>query len=237
MQYPADKLTEIQSKLGIQFTKPNLLVTALTHSSFSKRFQPPLADNERLEFFGDAILKMVVSEYLFTHYPDDSEGDLTKIRARLVSDKNLSQISLSLGIGEYLWLSNSEIHTGGNSRRSNLANAFEAILGAIYLDQGYQVTHDFFIKILHTDEQQQIMHVPISDYKSHLQEILQQQKSPLPVYKIVEEHGPDHEKLFRIKVEVKMDGKNQDFEGKGHTKKEAQQHAAKEAIESLPEKA
>jgi len=222
------ELQELEKKLGISFLNKALLNQCLTHSSFAHEAGIP--DNERLEFLGDAILKLVTSEHLYNKFPTKPEGDLTKYRAAIISDETLAKIASAVRLGEYLLLSENEKRTGGARRKSNVANAFEALLGAIYLDGGVGKARDFILDFLREEIEKVSREGYISDYKSALQEYVQKQKWELPHYRVVGETGPRHKKVFEIAVKIKgrILGK-----GKGANKKEAEQKAAEEALKTL----
>ncbi len=233
-----DNLVELESKMGVVFKDKLLLRTALTHSSYAKqkanRFL--VQDNERLEFLGDAVLKLLASRYLFKRYPRYLEGQLTKIRAKLVSDKNLYKLALQLDLGKYILFSFGEKNTGGAEKISNLANAFEAVLGACYLDQGIDAVQQFFETLIDKNLDDFLSEEQLGDYKTQLQEFFQRKKMPLPIYTVTHIEGPDHQKIFYIKVTIEYKGEGQDFFGTGHSKKEGEQSAAKSALEALNQK-
>ena len=219
---------------GIVFDNKELLYTAFTHSSFAKRKrQLNIQDNERLEFLGDAVLKLVISEYLFNHYPECQEGDLTKIRSRIISDQSLSFIANHLNMGPYILFSYGERNTGGEKKTSNLANVFEALLGSYYLDKGLGATKTFLVTLLEEEEEAIMGLTKTQDHKTVLQELLQQHQWPLPEYNVFKEEGPDHKKIFLVEAIITI-GKNIIKSiGQGNSKKEAEQCAAKFAIEHL----
>ena len=225
------QLKELESKLGIGFLNQNLLNQALTHASYAyeikKKEKKVIADNERLEFLGDAILKLVTSEHLLNKFPTYQEGDLTKIRAMVVSDETLSQVARRFNLGGYLLLGANEKRTGGILRKSNLANAFEALIGATYLDQGIGKTRDLLLDFL-KEEIEKVSQVGyIRDYKSTFQEYVQKKGCGLPAYQVTREIGPKHKRIFVVeaKVKGKICGR-----GKGLSKKEAEQSAARQAL-------
>jgi len=221
-------LHELEKKLGTSFLNKSLLNQSLTHSSYGHENKIP--DNERLEFLGDAILKLVISEYIYHKYPDRAEGDLTKIRAAVISDETLAGVGRKLVLGVYLLLSANEKRTGGVRRKSNLANTFEALIGAVYLDAGIGKSRDMIINFLQDEIEKVSRAGYITDYKSALQEYVQKNKWDLPRYRIVKETGPRHRRVFWIDVKIK--GKNYGV-GKGGNKKESQQRAAKHALGQL----
>lgn len=228
------RLAEFQRIAGISFRNSGLLLTALTHSSYARYSKKGgVQDNERLEFFGDAVLKLIVSEYLLKKFPSASEGDLTKIRAQLISDKNLAFLSEKLKMGDFLMMSYGEKNTGGNKRLSNLANAMEAVLGAYYLDSGLPAVHQFFTELLIRHEKELLAQDYVVDYKTALQEHLQRRKKGLPEYRTVREEGPEHDKIFYVTVTVDGDDERRPYEGTGRSKKDAEQMAAKQASLAL----
>ncbi len=224
-----------EKKLGLDFIDKNLLFSALTHSSFSnyKVEKGKANNNERLEFFGDAVLKLVVSEYLYKKFFDMDEGQLTKIRAQIVSDRMLARFAKDINLGEYMFFSYGEKNTGGKQRKSNLANAIEAILGAIYLDRGIEETQNFFLRLFSGYEKEMILDGTDVNYKTTLQEILQQNKKALPVYTVLKEEGPEHAKCFSVEVEFIYKGRLIKAIGKNVTKKEAEQKAAEKALDLI----
>ena len=222
------ELAELERKVRISFLNKALLNQALTHSSYAHELGIP--DNERLEFLGDAVIKLAVTEYIYNKFPDRAEGDLTKIRASAISDETFAKVASHVRLGNYLLLSSNERHTGGARRKSNVANAFEALIGAIYLDAGIGKARDFILDFLR-EEISKISRVGyILDYKSSLQEYIQKKKWGMPHYRILKESGPRHKKVFLVAVKVKnkVYGK-----GQGLNKKEAEQAAATQALKRL----
>lgn len=222
-------MKELQEKLGYQYKKPAYLSTALTHSSFANESKQKCESNERLEFLGDAILSIVVSDYLFKHCPELPEGDLTKLRASLVCEKSLCRFSKSLGVGDYLKLSRGERHSGGAERPSILADAFEAIIASIYLDGGMEEARSFILRFV-VPEIKNPKPRAFKDYKTALQEIIQQNPEEKLHYVLVGETGPDHNKHFVVEVHLNS---NVIGKGGGRSKKEAEQQAAREALELM----
>lgn len=222
------ELREIEKKLGASFLNLNLLNQSFTHSSYGH--EKTLPDNERLEFLGDAILKLVVSEYIYNKFPEKAEGDLTKIRAAVISDETLAVISRKMDLGAHLLMSENERRTGGSRRKSNLANVFEALLGALFLDSGVGKVRDLIIEKLRSEIELNSRAGYISDHKSALQEHSQKRKWDLPHYKVIKESGPKHRRVFWM--EVKVHGKWYGV-GRGGTKKEAEQRAAQVALRKL----
>lgn len=224
------KLKELELVIGYEFKDPSLFINALTHSSYANENHWDMNDNERLEFLGDAVLGMVIANYLYRLFNQYKEGDLTKIRASIVSELALSEIARTIGLGEYLYLGRGESNTGGKERDSVLADAMEAVIGAVYLDGGIQKVEKFIINLFTPLMDKTLMGKGFQDYKTNLQEILQRNGSGEISYKTVSEMGPDHDKSFV--VEVYYDGKIMG-RGRGKSKKEAEQGAAREAVERI----
>lgn len=226
-------LTKLEKNLGIKFKNPELLIMALTHRSFlNEHHDTHLHNNERLEFLGDAVLELITTEYLFKTYPDRSEGELTSFRSALVKTSSLSETSLSLGIGEFIQMSKGEEVTGGRNRPYILANTFESILGAIYLDQGYQASTNFVTTKLLPKISKIIEDRLDIDPKSKLQEISQEVLNFTPIYELLSSSGPDHNKDFLMAVKIS----NRVFgEGRGKSKQDAEQNAAQEALNNWQE--
>lgn len=222
------ELHELEKKLGVSFLNKNLLNQSLTHSSFGHENNIP--DNERLEFLGDAVLKLVITEYLYNKFPGHAEGELTKIRAAVISDDTLAGLGKKLDLGDFLLLSGNENKSGGQKRKSNIANAFEAIVGAAYLDAGLGRARDLIIDVLREEVEKVSRAGYISDYKSTVQEYAQKHKRELPHYRVIKESGPKHRKVFWIEVKVK--GRRYGI-GRGANKKEAEQRAAAMALKRL----
>lgn len=222
------QLEELMDKLEIWFSDLYLLDKALTHSSYTfENKLPSTMNNERLEFLGDAVLKLVASEYLYERFPDYQEGDMTKIRAILISDNVLSKIADKISIGEYLNLGYHEERSGGRTRPSTLACAFEALLGALYIDGKMTDIQDLLLKLL-SEEVTDIDSDDVkNNFKAVLQEFTQAKDNSLPVYIVINEMGPAHDKTFEI--EVFINNKSYGI-GQGKSKKEAQQNAAKQAL-------
>jgi ribonuclease-3 len=229
----AGEIAELESVLGHRFRDPSLLFRALTHSSRipERESDDPVEDNEKLEFLGDAVLELVVSEQLVRVFPDWGEGKLSKSRARLVNAAALSLAAQRLGLGQHLRLGRGEEKTGGRSKPALLADAYEAVISAIYLDSGLEAARGFVNRSLvegaMTVEAERLGR---TDHKSALQELLQSRGIAPGSYHIVEETGPDHQKMFR--VEVRISG-NITAVGMGRTKKEAEQLAAVAALNML----
>ena len=222
-------IKDLEVAIGYRFRNISLLQNALTHSSYAnERWHNSLLCNERLEFLGDSILGMLVAEYLFRSFPDRPEGELTRMRADMVCEKTLAAAANRIGLGEHLLLGHGEEQGGGRARASILADAMESVIAACFLDGGM----DAALKVV---QQFILVEVPVkkmhnADYKTALQELVQQKKNQALSYVLVGESGPDHDKHFD--VEVKLNG-NVVGSGSGSSKKRAEQMAAKTAIEKL----
>ena len=221
-------LQELEKKLGLSFLNKSLLNQALAHSSYGH--EKGLPDNERLEFLGDAVLKLVTTEYLYNKFPERAEGELTKIRASVISDDTLAIIAKGLVLGDYLLLSENETRSGGQRRKSNIGNAVEALIGALYLDAGLGKSRDMVIDLLRDEIEKVSRAGYISDYKSALQEYAQKHKYELPHYRVIKETGPKHRRVFWMEVKVK--GKRYGI-GRGANKKEAEQRAAAVGLKQI----
>ena len=220
---------EFEERIGYRFRDRGLLETALTHSSYANESKTPIPNNERLEFLGDAVLSIVVSDYLF-HRFHMAEGDLTKLRASIVCEKGLFQIASHIGLAQEIRLGRGEEHTGGRQRPSIVSDAMEAVIAAIYLDGGLDQARQFLLPHVEqflTDPEEQ---PPFRDYKTILQEIVQQNPEEKLAYVLVGESGPDHCKLFSVEVHLNS---NVIGRGGGRSKKEAEQQAAREALELM----
>lgn len=226
-------LTELQKQLGITFHDISLLEHALIHSSFvNENSQPGLTSNERMEFFGDAVLGFVVAEKLFTDYPEMTEGGMTKLRATLVRRETLARIAKRLTLGDYLYLGKGEEGSGGRSKPANLASLMEAVIAAVFYDRGIEETRNFILTHLQPELEIALEEGAGIDYKSELQQIIQASTQKPPVYTIVDASGPDHSKVFT--AEVSVDGTVLG-RGRGRSKKTAEAEAARAAIQSLPD--
>ena len=213
-----------QERIGYHFQNEALLIQALTHSSYAnEKHMKKLSDNERLEFLGDAVLELTSSEFLFSNYPQLTEGELTKLRASIVCEPTLAMCTEAIKLGDYLLLGKGEDQTGGRKRKSILSDALEAVIGAIYLDGGFANAKEFILRFILTDiEHKQLFY----DSKTILQEVVQGKHEQLS-YVLLEETGPDHDKNFMVGV---MIGDKQVSKGTGHTKKAAEQEAAYQAL-------
>jgi len=224
------QLQELESKIGITFLNKSLLNQSLTHSSYAHESRNKLHDNERLELLGDAVIKLVISEYLYNKFPTYQEGDLTKIRAVAISDEILGSVAKKIRLGMYIQLGSNERRTGGMDRRSNLANALEALIGAIHLDAGLGKARDVLLELLIPEIEKISKEGYIKDYKSALQEFVQKKKWGLPYYHVIKEEGLKHKKIFWMEVKIMGQGHGV---GRGANKKEAEQAAAKIALLKL----
>ena len=217
-------LSKIQEYLGYKFNNLTFLQTALTHRSYSAEKNLDYC-NERMEFLGDSILSAVVSEYLYRKYFDDNEGKLSQIKSQMVSAKNLSIWAKKVKLDDFVLVSFSEEANGARERETLLCDSFEAVIGAVYLDSDFLTVKSFIEKFI--KEQKEIA---FTDYKSYFQELIQAKHQSLPEYRIVGEHGPDHEKTFEVEVYVKE--KYYGY-GLGNSKKQAEQKAAESAVRKL----
>jgi ribonuclease-3 len=223
-----EKISELEKKIGIKFKKHDLLLQALTHRSYlNENPKWHLDHNERLEFLGDAVLELVVTEYLYNKYPNP-EGDLTNWRASLVNAIMMAKVSAKIDLNEYLLLSRGESKDVGRARQYILANALEAVIGAIYLDRGYETASDFISRFIIGELPKILEEKAYKDYKSLFQERAQDEAGITPTYEVMKEWGPDHAKHFRIGVFLEKDLIG---EGEGPAKQDAQQEAAKDALE------
>ena len=218
-------LTELMGRIGYRFKNPALLEKALTHSSYANEGRHGLESNERLEFLGDSVLGMIAAVYLFER-EKQPEGALTKLRASIVCEKALCGYSRTLELGRFLLLGRGEKQTGGDARPSILADAFEAVVAAIYLDGGMEPARTFVMRFLEKEVEEKNK-LPFRDYKTTLQEIVQQNPEEKLEYVLVGESGPDHSKQFTVEVHLNS---NVIGCGRGRSKKEAEQQAAREAL-------
>lgn len=225
-------MDELERKLNYSFKDRALLLTALSHSSYANENKGEgLMSNERLEFLGDSVLGQVVASYLYLNFPQMPEGKMTRLRAELVCEHSLHRVACSLELGKYIRLGKGEEHSGGRQRESILADAVEAVIASLYLDGGLDVARNFINEHILAevcgDEPQ-----PMSDYKTALQELIQRKPGQSLSYELVSESGPDHRKIFMVRVILNDEeiGK-----GSGRTKKEAEQSAARNGLEEISE--
>ncbi len=214
----------LEAVIGYTFKNPGLLTTALTHTSYANESRVSVEHNERLEFLGDSVLQIVSADYLFRAYADRPEGDLTKIRSSLVSEGALFQFAQEIHLGDYLLLGKGEERNGGRTRPSIVSDAFEALIAALYLDGGMEVARGFILPFITEGKRAE------ADYKTQLQEIVQQNPEERLSYIVEQESGPDHDKHFVVAVRFNSDCVAR---GEGRSKKSAEQHAAREALKLL----
>ena len=222
-------LEEFQGKIRYYFNDKELLIEALSHSSYANEKRKGRNSNERLEFLGDSVLSIVVSQYLFEHFTHLPEGELTKLRASLVCEKSLYEFAKQIDLGEHILLGKGEENTGGRERVSILADAFEAVIAAVFLDGGLEAAKRHILKFIPKDIDDR-KPVSFSDHKTILQEIIQKNPEEKVEYKLVGQSGPDHNKAFKVQVRLNS---NVIGTGIGRSKKEAEQMAAKEALELM----
>ncbi|MGZ4854155.1 MAG: ribonuclease III [Candidatus Angelobacter sp.] len=242
-------LATLQSALGHTFKRPEMLERALTHSSHAHEeskaggsdASAEKLDNEQFEFLGDAVLGLVTSQLLFEKFPTFHEGQLSKLKAHLVSAEHLVNVATRIGLGQYLRLGRGEERSGGRSKGTLLSDAIEAVIAAMYLDAGLEKTREFIIRQILTSELETITadgegEFSLADHKSALQELLQSSGRQQPVYVTVKEEGPDHRKTFTVEARIYLQGQSKTeyvARAEGGTKKKAEQLAAKQALEHL----
>lgn len=223
-------LTQLQKILNVTFANVKVLLTAITHRSYLNEHREATWDhNERLEFLGDAVLELVVTDFLFAEYPDKPEGELTAIRAALVNTVSLSAAAEKLGVNQFLLMSKGEAKDVGRARQYILANVFEACIGAIYIDQGYGEAKTFIAGRLFPQTDEIVRKRLWQDAKSRFQELSQEHASVTPTYETVGQTGPDHDRVFTVGVFLRRE---KIAEGTGRSKQEAEQEAAERAIEA-----
>jgi ribonuclease-3 len=222
-------MNPLEERIGYKFRNSLLLAEALTHPSISLERKNYPFDNQRLEFLGDAVLQLVVTEHLYKMFPDFPEGTLTKLRTRIVSRAGLKNHAVEIGLGAYLMMGRGEDASGGRARASTLSDAFEALIGALYLDGGYGVVRDFIIREARQDFALMVEQPDEINPKGHLQELLQSIAASAPVYEILSQSGPEHQKTFSCRVVW------EDIElarGVGRSKKQAEVAAATLALDN-----
>ena len=231
---PSTRCAELEARLGHTFRDPSLCETAMTHTSWlNEAGQPDRSDNERLEFLGDAVLDLVVSDVLMRRFPDRREGDLSRARAALVSENALAQVAVAIDLGRFILLGRGEERTGGRARPSILANTLEALIGAIYIDAGFDTAAAVAAGLFEGRIEDVDSHARL-DYKSRLQERAQALWQTAPVYEVVAEDGPDHDKRFEVALSLAGRPYGRAV---GRSKKEAEQGAAAAALEALDREA
>ena len=225
-------MNNLETKLGYVFRDKSLLSTALTHRSYiNEHHQLALSDNERLEFLGDSVLGLCVSDFLIQKYAASPEGDLTKIRAMLVGEKNLAQLAIDLQIGDFLLIGHGEETSGSRHKESFLANALEAVIAAVYLDSDFNKVKEIITNLIDPlVRNNNLSSADFFDYKTALQELCQKRYKTIPAYIVVDSKGPEHAKIFEVQVAVV--NKLTEY-GSGRSKKEAEKQAAKKAWEML----
>jgi ribonuclease-3 len=226
-----DNIEAIQKALGVSFKRPALLRQALVHSSYANE-NPGLSpsSNERLEFLGDAVLDMVVATKLYHDFPSLSEGEMTKLRALLVRRDTLAKMARAIGIGDILYLGKGEEASGGRDKPANLSGAFEALIGAIFLDLGITVARSFILRQINAEIKKIAGQRIATDYKSALQELIQARQQQTPTYHVIEALGPDHDKRFTVEVRVADTVLGR---GSGKSKRAAETEAARASLERL----
>lgn len=221
-------LNSLEKEIGYVFKKRSLLKQAVTHRSYANENRGSGPFNERLEFLGDAVLSLISADFLYKKFPSMAEGDLTKLRSSLVCTASLSEYARRIKLGDYLLLGKGELAAGGNERDSNLENAFEALIAAVYLDGGIDKARRFVLRFL--DDSVETHHISFKDYKTKLQEIVQESHEETLNYVITKESGPDHDKRYEVEVHLNS---NVIGKGKGRSKKQAEQEAAKQALQLM----
>jgi ribonuclease III len=228
--FPQDKFTKLEKIIGASILDKNIYVEALIHRSFLEENEQLTFSNERLEFLGDSVLNLVIGEYLFSKFPKEEEGFLTKVRAKLVNRNALSLVAENMNLGELLIISSSVPKSITHNSKSMLSDALEALIGAIYLDSGIETCKNFIQKNIIEPALKNGEHLVDENYKSQLLEYAQANKLSIPVYQIVSEEGPHHDKTFIAEVII---GEKVLGEGKGKSKKEAEQNAAQVALKKV----
>ena len=225
------KLATLQKILGVRFKDPSLLKQALIHSSYiNENPSATLTSNERLEFLGDAVLGMIFAQKLYHYFPNATEGEMTKLRSALVRRNTLSNVAKTIGLSDYLYLGKGEEAGGGRHKPTNLAGALEAVIAAVFLDQGWETTADFILRLFDTELEKLTSQGIGIDYKSQLQHLVQSRQQETPVYQIVETTGPAHDRMFTAEVRA---GNTILGRGSGKSKKIAETEAARSALEQL----
>ncbi|WP_027721063.1 ribonuclease III [Maridesulfovibrio zosterae] len=222
-----EDFSRLQQCIHYRFSQVKHLATALTHSSWANEQQDPVEDNERLEFLGDAVLELCVTEELFKMFGEAHEGQLTKIRSKLVKEKSLADIALELNLNDFILLGKGEETQGGRTRNSLMADAMEAVIGAVFLDGGYQEAHKFILRIFKDKWPQTFKLESSKDFKSKLQESTQSIFKERPTYVLTGTKGPEHEKIFMVELTLPD---NKTFNSEGSSLKKAEQMAAEEAL-------
>jgi len=223
-------LAALQKTLGISFNNPSLLEQALVHSSYVNE-NPAATSNERLEFLGDAVLGLVIAQELYQRLPRSTEGEMTALRSLLVRGDALARLAKAINLGGHLYLGRGEEASGGRGKPANLAGAMEAVIAAIFLDQGFHIARDFILRLVAKELSKVISQGIEPDYKSQLQELIQARHQQTPSYQVIEATGPDHDRSFTVEVRL---GDAVLGRGSGKSKKSAEEAAARSALEQLP---
>jgi ribonuclease-3 len=224
-------LTTLQQVLGVRFKDPSLLEQALVHSSYiNENPGAALTSNERLEFLGDAVLGMIFAQKLYHYFPNATEGEMTKLRSALVRRSTLNNIAKTIGLSDYLYLGKGEEAGSGRHKPTNLAGALEAVTAAIFLDQGWDTTTDFILRLFDTDLKKLDRQGAGVDYKSQLQHLIQSEQQETPIYQIIETTGPAHDRMFTAEVRVSNTVLGR---GSGKSKKLAETEAARSALKKF----
>jgi len=224
-------LAVLQNTLGVSFKDPSLLEQALVHSSYINENMGITTSNERLEFLGDAVLGLIIAQELYRRLPQSSEGEMTELRSSLVRGDALSRLAKAISLGDYLYLGKGEEASGGRRKPANLAGAMEAVIAAIFLDQGFNVTRDFILRLMDKELDKALSRGIAPDYKSQLQELIQARHQQTPTYQVLEAVGPDHDRRFSVEVRV---GDTVLGRGSGKSKKLAEIEAARSALDQIP---
>jgi ribonuclease-3 len=229
-----EKFKDFEKRISYTFNDISLLDNALTHRSYVNENQELLCkDNERLEFLGDAVLELCISDILMKKFPDYTEGQLSKLRASLVNEQALSELAKIFHLGDFLLLGKGEESSGGRNKRSILSNTFEALMAAIYLDSGYEKTYRLITSLFRALIENGVEQTIYRDYKTYVQEISQNRFKVIPEYALIHQYGPDHDKIFQTELVIPGILKTT---GTGKNKKDAEQKAAKKALEELEKK-
>ncbi len=221
-------MKKTEEKLGYLFKYEEYFEAALVHSSYANEHH--MKSNERLEFLGDSVLSIIVSDYLYRKLPDINEGELTKIRASVICEESLAKLAKKIHLGDMLYLGNGELQSGGRKRQSIISDAFEAVLGAIYLDSGLEPARRWFLNLAESELKKAIKSRDLNDYKTKLQEFVQKEKLGYIRYMLVEKSGPEHQMHFVMRAYLRECPMGI---GEGNSKKEAEQQAAKKTLETL----
>ncbi|MBA7543640.1 Ribonuclease 3 [subsurface metagenome] len=224
-------LAALQNTLGVSFKDPSLLEQALVHSSYVNENMGIATSNERLEFLGDAALGFIIARELYQRLPQSTEGEMTELRSSLVRGDTLSRLAEAISLGNYLYLGKGEEASGGRLKPANLAGAMEAVIAAIFLDQGSNATRDFILKLMDKELNKILSQGIEPDYKSQLQELIQAKYQQTPTYQVIEALGPDHDRRFTVEVRV---GNTVLGKGSGKSKKSAEAESARSALDQLP---